>query len=84
MPQNAAFHQGLHCLLRQMQSYGIKVQINLKSSICEPLKYLNDNPISNQFSVWEYPPEIHCVKLPRVAILMRSHLLSCQPRVTET
>ena len=54
MPQNAAFHH----LLRQIQSYGTKVHIYLKSYISDPLKYLNGNPISNQISVWEYPPEI--------------------------
>ena len=37
MPQNAAFHQGLHCLLRQIQSSGTEVHIYFKNSTCDPL-----------------------------------------------
>ena len=39
MQHNAAFHQGLHCLLRLKQSSGRKIHYNLENSTCDPLKY---------------------------------------------
>ena len=39
MPHKAAFHRGLHCLLRQKQSSGTEMHHNLEISTCDPLKY---------------------------------------------
>ena len=41
MPHNAAFHQGLHCLLRRNQSSNT---IFLKIIICDPSIYTMDDP----------------------------------------
>ena len=43
--QIAAFHVGLHCLLRLKQHSGIEIHHNLKNSTCDPLKYRMDSPI---------------------------------------
>ena len=40
MQHNAAFHQGLHCLLRLKQTSGTKIYHN-----CDPLKHKMGNPI---------------------------------------
>ena len=45
MLQNAAFHQGLHFLLRSKQFSGIDIHHNFEISTCGPLKYIMDNPI---------------------------------------
>ena len=45
MQHNAAFHQGLHCLLRLKQPSGTEIHHNLKISTCDPLKYKMGNPI---------------------------------------
>ena len=45
MQHNAAFHQGLHCLLRLKQPPGTEIHHNLENSICIPLKYKMDNTI---------------------------------------
>ena len=40
MQHNAAFHQGLHCLLRLIkQPSGTEMHHNVESSTCGPLKY---------------------------------------------
>ena len=39
MQLDAAFHQGLHCLLRLQQSSGKETHHNLENSTCDPLKY---------------------------------------------
>ena len=39
MQLNAAFHQGMHCLLRLIQPSGTEIHHNLGMSICDPLKY---------------------------------------------
>ena len=39
MQHNAAFHQGLHCLLILKQSSGTEIHHNLENSYCDPLKY---------------------------------------------
>ena len=39
MQHDAAFHQGLHCLLRSKLYFGTDVHHNLKISTCDPLKY---------------------------------------------
>ena len=39
MQHNAAFHQGLHCLLRLKQPSGTEIHDNLETSACDPLKY---------------------------------------------
>ena len=45
MQHNAAFHQGLHCLLRQNQLLGTEIHHNLETSTCDPLKYKMGNTI---------------------------------------
>ena len=45
MQHNAAFHQGLHCLLRLKQFSGTEIHHNLENSTCDPLKYIIDNRI---------------------------------------
>ena len=39
MQHNAAFHQGLHCLIRLKQPSGTEMHQNLKYATCDPLKY---------------------------------------------
>ena len=39
MQHNAAFHQGLHCLLRLKQPSGTKIHHNLEQSTCDPSQY---------------------------------------------
>ena len=39
MQHTAAFHQGLHCLLRLKQSSRAEIHHNLENSSCDPLKY---------------------------------------------
>ena len=45
MQHNAAFHQGLYCLLGLIQPSGIEVYINFENSTCDPLKYTMGSPI---------------------------------------
>ena len=45
MQHNAAFHQGLHCLLRLKQPSWTEVQHSLEISTCDPLKYTMGSPI---------------------------------------
>ena len=39
MQHNAAFHQGLHCLLRLKQPSGTEIHHNFENSTFDPLKY---------------------------------------------
>ena len=41
MQHNAAFHQGLHCLLRLKQSLGTEIHHKFENYICEPFKLQN-------------------------------------------
>ena len=43
MPHNVAFHQSLHCLLRQKLSSGKKLQFCLEIKTCDPLNYSMDH-----------------------------------------
>ena len=45
MPHNAAFHQGLHCLLRQNHLLGTEIHLNWKMTTCHPIKYIMDHSI---------------------------------------
>ena len=45
MQHNAAFHQGLHCLLRLKQPSGIEIHQYLVNSTCDPLKHTMGSPI---------------------------------------
>ena len=45
MQHHAAFHQGLHCLLRLKQPSGTEIHHNLENSTLDPLKYTMDSPI---------------------------------------
>ena len=45
MQHNAAFHQGLHCLLRLKQTSGTEIHHNLENDTCEPLKCTMGSPI---------------------------------------
>ena len=47
MQHNAAFHQGLHCLLRFKQPSGTEIHQNLENSTCFPLKCTKGSPILN-------------------------------------
>ena len=38
-PDDAAFHQGLHCLLRLKQPLRKQIHHDLENSTCDPLKY---------------------------------------------
>ena len=40
VPHNAAFHQGPHCLLRQIESKEKEIQFYLEIIICEPFIYI--------------------------------------------
>ena len=41
MQQYAAFHQGLHCLLRSKQPSGTEIHHKLENSTCDHLKSVN-------------------------------------------
>ena len=43
--QHAAFNQGLHCLLRYIQSSGTGVHNYLGNCTCNPLIHIMDSPI---------------------------------------
>ena len=45
MQHKAAFHQGLHCLLKSKQFSGTKMHHFIESLTCDPLKYKMDNSI---------------------------------------
>ena len=46
MQDNAAFHHGLHCLLRIKEPSGTELlHHNLENSTCDPLKYILGSPI---------------------------------------
>ena len=45
MQHNAAFHQGLRCLLRLKHPSGTEKHYNLETSTCDPLKYKMGYPI---------------------------------------
>ena len=45
MQHNAAFHQGLHCLLRLKQPSGTEIHHDLETSTCDPLKYTMGCPL---------------------------------------
>ena len=45
MQHDAAFHQGLHCLLRLKQPLGTVMHLNLKNATHDPLKYKIESPI---------------------------------------
>ena len=42
---HAAFHQGLHCLLKLKQPSATEVLLNLENSTCHPLKFTMGTPI---------------------------------------
>ena len=44
MQHDAAFHQGMHGLLRLKQPSGTEIHHNLENSTCDPLKYTMGNP----------------------------------------
>ena len=43
MQHDAAFHQGLHCLLRLKQSSGTEIRHNLENSTCDLFKHVDIN-----------------------------------------
>ena len=62
MQHNAAFHQGLHCLLGLKQSSGTEIHHNLENATGDLLNYT----IGSQY-VWDDPSEykrliIHCLE----------------------
>ena len=44
MPHDVAFHQGLHCLLRNKRSLEKEIQYFFESITCEPSIYTMDHP----------------------------------------
>ena len=51
MPHDAAFHLGLHCLLRQKRSAEKEIQFLFGNITCDPSIYTMDHPkfmVSNQ------------------------------------
>ena len=62
MQHYAAFHQGLHCLLRLKQPSGTEIHHNLENSTYDPLKHTMDNPYLLFQNVWENPSEYKWVK----------------------
>ena len=57
MQHNAAFHQGLHCLLRLKQASAAEIHHNLETSTCVSLNYTISSPIRiNMYYVYG---EIH-------------------------
>ena len=57
MQHNAAFHQGLHCLIRTKQSSGTGIYHNLENSMCDFLKYTMGSAIFLYQHVWENSSE---------------------------
>ena len=45
MLHNAAFHQGLHCLLRLKQPTVTEIHHYVENSTCDPLNYTMGSPI---------------------------------------
>ena len=50
----AAFHQGLHRLLRLNKPSGTEIHYNLDTTTCDPFKYKMDNSILNVSICPEY------------------------------
>ena len=57
MQHNAAFHQGLHCLLRLKQPSCTGIYHNLENSTGDFLKYTMGSPIFLYQHVWENSSE---------------------------
>ena len=45
MQQKAAFHQGMHCLLRLKQPFGTEIHHHSETSTCDPLKCTMGSPM---------------------------------------
>ena len=54
MQHNAAFHLGLHCLLRLTQPSRTKIHQNFENSTFESIKYTMDSAILYKY-LWENP-----------------------------
>ena len=57
MQQIAAFHQGMHCLLRLKHLSRTEIHHNLENSTCDPLKCKTETPYLLYQWVWENPYE---------------------------
>ena len=72
MQHNAAFHQGLHCLLRLKQHSETKIHHNLETFTCDRLKYTMNSPRLT-VSIWENPSEYKGLsnfsKMPQVQFM---------------
>ena len=57
MLHNAAFHQGLYCLLRYNQSSEKRIQYFLEIITCDPSSYTLDHPhfILCRLVLWKIP-----------------------------
>ena len=55
MPQNVAFHQGLHYLLRQKWSSEKEIQYVLDIIACDPSKYVMDHLDFIVVALWKIP-----------------------------
>ena len=57
MQQKAAFHQGMHCLLRLKQHLGTEIHNYCENSSSDTLKYTMGSPILIALICMENPPE---------------------------
>ena len=69
IPQNAVFHQGLTCLLRQNQSSEIEVQYFLEIITSGPSIYTMDHPDFLYVALWKIPLVLKGLK----AVLLGFH-----------
>ena len=63
MPQNVAFHHGIHCLPRKAHFSGTEIHHILEIPTCDPLKYIMDDPILIVSNKMEEPTNIQRVPL---------------------
>ena len=52
LQHNAAFHQGLNCLLRFKQSLGTEINHHLENSTCPPLKVHNVQSLTYRINTY--------------------------------
>ena len=55
MSQNAAFHQGLHCLLRQKHLFGTEIRKYMEIISCDPSIDIMDRPELIVSNLWKIP-----------------------------
>ena len=65
IPHNEAFHQELHCLLRQNQSSEEEIQYYLEIKTCDPSIYTIDHPDLTVSKFMENSIRLQRVKIGR-------------------